>query len=222
MRLSEAQDAVFDQLLPNRLVTDRLVIGIQGGRGSFNEEAAQALMSRAPDDDYEIVYLHTTEKVLRGLHEGTVDRGLFAIHNSVGGMVGKSVEAMARYRFAIVEEFAIEIAHALMIGIEANLATVDTVMAHPQVFRQCRTSLELRYPNLRQVSGEGDLIDQAKVAELLGRGEIPATVATLGSKALAGINGLRVVEDNLQDLDENLTSFLFVERPRSSRAVDPA
>jgi arogenate dehydrogenase (NADP+) len=221
VRLSEAQDAVFDQLIPNRLVTDRLVIGIQGGRGSFNEEAAQAFMSRTPEVDYEIVYLHTTEKVLRGLHEGTVDRGLFAIHNSVGGMVGESVEAMARYRFAIVEEFAIDIAHALMIGIDADLATVDTVMAHPQVFRQCRANLAHKYPNLRQVSGEGDLIDQAKVAELLGLGEIPATVATLGSKVLAAINGLRVVEDNLQDLDENLTSFLFVERPHSSRG-DPA
>jgi prephenate dehydratase len=30
---------------------------------------------------------------------------------------------------------------------------------------------------------------------------------------LAELNGLRVVEDNLQDLDENFTSFLWVERP---------
>ncbi len=30
---------------------------------------------------------------------------------------------------------------------------------------------------------------------------------------LAELNGLRVVEDNLQDLDENYTSFLWVERP---------
>jgi arogenate dehydrogenase (NADP+) len=214
VRLSEAQDAVFDQLLPNRLVADRLVIGIQGGRGSFNEEAARSLMGRTPDESFEIVYLHTTEKVLRALHEGTVDRGLFAIHNSVGGMVGESVEAMARYRFAIVEEFAIEISHALMIAIDADVSKVNAVMAHPQVFRQCRSNLEHKYPNLRQISGDGDLIDQAKVAELLGRGEIPDTVATLGSKVLAGINGLRIVEDNLQDLTENLTSFLFVERPR--------
>jgi prephenate dehydratase len=36
----------------------------------------------------------------------------------------------------------------------------------------------------------------------------------MGSKTLADLNGLRVVEDNLQDLDENFTSFLWVERPR--------
>jgi arogenate dehydrogenase (NADP+), plant len=214
LRMSEAQDSVFDLLLPNRVVTDRLVVGIQGGRGSFNEDAARYYMGRTPQVPLEIVYLHTTERVLRALHEGEVDRGVFAIHNSVGGMVGESVAAMARYRFAIVEEFAIKISHALMISAAADFSKVDTVMAHPQVLRQCRTNLEKKYANLRQTSGAGDLIDQAKVAELLGTGELPDTIATMGSALLAEINGLRIVEDNLQDLDENFTSFLWVERPR--------
>jgi prephenate dehydratase len=63
------------------------------------------------------------------------------------------------------------------------------------------------------MSGTGDLIDQAKVAELLGTGELADSIATMGSRILADLNGLRVVEDNLQDLDENFTSFLWVERP---------
>jgi arogenate dehydrogenase (NADP+), plant len=214
LRLSESQDSVFDLLLPNRVVTDRMVVGIQGGRGSFNEDAARYYMSRTPEISCEIVYLHTTERVLRALHEGEVDRGVFAIHNSVGGMVGESVAAMARYRFAIVEEFAIKISHALMIAGSADFSKVDTVMAHPQVLRQCRTNLEKKYANLRQTSGSGDLIDQAKVAELLGTGELADSIATMGSRILADLNGLRVVEDNLQDLDENFTSFLWVERPR--------
>jgi arogenate dehydrogenase (NADP+) len=214
LRLSEAQDSVFDLLLPNRVVNDRMVVGIQGGRGSFNEDAARYYMSRTPEVPCEIVYLHTTERVLRALHEGEVDRGVFAIHNSVGGMVGESIAAMARYRFAIVEEFAIKISHALMVAGGADFSKVDTVMTHPQVLRQCHTNLEKRYANLRQTSGSGDLIDQAKVAELLGTGDLADSIATMGSRILADLNGLRVVEDNLQDLDENFTSFLWVERPR--------
>ncbi len=213
VRLSEAQDAVFDQLLPNRLVTDRMVVGIQGGRGSFNEEAARHYMGRTPGIPYELVYLHTTDSVLRALHDGTVDRGQFAIHNSVGGMVGESVTAMARYRFAIVEEFAIKISHCLMMSADGDFSEVDTVMTHPQVLAQCRTTLQRKYPTLRQTSGEGDLIDHAKVAELLGQGRLAATIATMGSSVLADIHGLRVIEDDLQDLDENFTSFLWVQRP---------
>jgi prephenate dehydratase len=213
VRLSQAQDTVFDQLLPNRLVTDRMVIGIQGGRGSFNEEAARHYMSRTPDEPYELVYLHTTESVLRALQAGLVDRGQFAIHNSVGGMVGESVAAMARYRFAIVEEFAIKISHALMMSRRAAFSDVDTVMTHPQVLGQCRASLRSKYPTLRQTSGDGDLIDHAKVAESLGQGLLAPNIATMGSRVLADIYGLRIVEDDLQDLDNNLTSFLWVERP---------
>jgi prephenate dehydrogenase/prephenate dehydratase len=215
VRLSEAQNNIFDQLLPNRVATDRLVVGIQGGLGSFNEEAARYYMSRTPNLPYEFVYLHTTERVLKALHDGTIDRGQFAIHNSLGGMVGESVEAMAKYRFAIVEEFAIKISHALMIAKDADFSQVDTVMTHPQVLRQCHTNLEKKYASLRQTSGEGDLVDHAKVAELMGKGELPKNVATMGSKVLADINGLVVVEDNLQDLEENFTSFLWVERPQS-------
>ena len=213
VRLSAAQDSVFDRLLPDRINTERLVIGIQGGLGSFNEEAARALLARSPEQPHELVYLHTTEKVLCALHEGSVDRGLFAIHNSLGGMVGESVEAMARYRFTIVEEFAIKISHALMTVRDAEFAAVDTVMTHPQVLAQCRNSLRQKYPRLHQTSGEGELIDHAKVAELLAAGELPPTTATMGSRVLADIHGLRIVEDGLEDLAENYTSFLWVRRP---------
>jgi prephenate dehydratase len=48
---------------------------------------------------------------------------------------------------------------------------------------------------------------------LLGSGALPANIATMGSSVLADIYGLRVIEDNLQDLDENFTSFLWVQRP---------
>jgi prephenate dehydrogenase len=213
VRLSQAQDSVFDQLLPNRVITDRLVVGIQGGRGSFNEEAARHYMQQRDDGPVKLVYLHTTERVLRALHEGSVDRGQFAIHNSVGGMVGESVAAMAKYRFDIVEEFEIKISHALMMSSTGDPDAVDTVMTHPQVLAQCRATLISRYPNLHQTSGEGDLIDHAKVAELIASGELAPNIATMGSSVLANIYGLRVIEDNLQDLGENYTSFLWVQRP---------
>ena len=199
--------------LVRRYQAERIVVGIQGGAGSFNEEAARHYLNRTPEEAYELAYLHTTENVLRALEAGAVDRGLFAIHSSHGGMVTESIHAMAHRRFAIVEEFEIRIAHALMVAHDADLDEVDTIMTHPQVLSQCRTTLERDYPLLRLTSGEGDLIDHAKVAELLGRGELPATVATMGSSVLADLHGLRVVARDLQDVADNLTSFLWVQRP---------
>jgi prephenate dehydratase len=211
--LGRAVDTIYNRLLPNRVDTDRLVVGIQGGRGSFNEQAVLHYLAREQIDRYDIRYLHTTAKVLEALHEGRVDRGQFAIHDSVGGIVQESVEAMQFHKFRIVEEFSIPIAHALMIRADARPADIDTVVTHPQVLGQCRRTLSEKYPRLRLTSGEGELIDHALVAERLGRGQLPRHVATLGSRLLAEIHGLRIVEDDLQDAAQNLTAFLWVRRP---------
>jgi prephenate dehydratase len=119
---------------------------------------------------------------------------------------------MAKYKFNILEEFAIIISHALMIRKDAGLSDIDTIMTHPQVLAQCKTSLAQKYPNLKQASGEGELIDHALVAKHLSEEKISKNIATMGSKILAKIYGLQIIEDNLQDLAKNYTSFLVVER----------
>lgn len=212
LKLGDAYDKLYGKLLPERVDNDCLTIGIQGGKGSFNEEAVMYWLKRSGVKNYKIKYLYTTEKVLAALHAGDVDRGQFAIHNSVGGIVGESVEAMARYKFTIVEEFAIVIAHALMIRDDADYSQVTTIMSHPQVFAQCKHTLPQKYPDLKQVAGKGELIDHANVAKQLAAHKLPKHVATMGSKVLAEIYGLKIVEDNLQDAQENYTSFLLVSR----------
>jgi hypothetical protein len=63
----------------------------------------------------------------------------------------------------------------------------------------------LQLERLKQTSGEGDLVDHAKVAELLSQGKLPPNMATMGSKVLAKIFGLKLIEEELQDLNENLS-----------------
>ena len=212
LKLGDAYDKLYNKLLPEQVDSSYLTIGIQGGKGSFNEEAVLYWLKRSGIENYKLKYLYTTENVLAALHAGEVDRGQFAIHNSVGGIVGESVTAMARYKFRIVEEFAIKIAHALMIRSDASYDEVTTVMAHPQVFAQCKQTLPQKYPHLKLVSGEGELIDHANVAKQLGAKKLPKHVATMGSKILAELYDLKIVEDNLQDAQENYTSFLLVSR----------
>jgi prephenate dehydratase len=145
----------------------KIIIGIQGGRGSFNEEAVFYYVQRNGIKEYTIRYLHTTERVLQELHKGNIDLGQFAMHNSVGGIVKESVDAMAKYKFAILEEFAIKISHALMIRKDASLSNITTIMTHPQVLAQCQKTLVQKYPKLKQTSGEDELIDHALVAKQL-------------------------------------------------------
>ncbi len=212
LKLGEAYDKVYNKLLPQQIDPKRLTIGIQGGKGSFNEEALNYWLKRSGIEHYTIKYLYTTDNVLAALHSGDIDHGQFAIHNSIGGIVGESIEAMAAYKFTIQEEFAIKIAHALMIRDDATYADIKQIMAHPQVFAQCKSTLAQKYPQLQQISGEGELIDHANVAKHLSMHKLAKETAVMGSKILATLYNLHIVEDNLQDATENYTSFLLVSR----------
>src|SRR3989344_1388315 len=102
LRLGEAYDKLYTKLLPKRISSKKVIFGIQGGVGSFNEEALLDYVTRHKIKNYEIKYLYTSEKVLRNLHEGNIDYGQFAIHNSIGGLVKESAYALSKYKVKIL------------------------------------------------------------------------------------------------------------------------
>ncbi len=212
IKLGNKFNQLYNELLPKQLHPNGLVFGIQGGKGSFNEEAVNHYIKQAGVKNYKIKYLYTSANVLKALHEGKIDRGQFAIHNSAGGIVDESIQAMANYKFRIIDKFAIKIAHALMIRDDADFSKITTIMTHPQVLAQCKQSLQQRYPNLKQTSGEGKFVDHALVAKSLGEKKLPKHIATMGSRILAQLYNLKIIEDNLQDLKENYTTFLQISR----------
>ncbi len=198
--------------MPELVNPPYITFGIQGAEGSFNEEAILLYIKNHNISKYKIKYLYTSAKVLDNLRRGNIDMGIFAIQNSVGGIVNESVSAMADHKFDIVEELKMPIQHHLMKLPGVECESIKTVMAHDQVFKQCVSTMAKRYPELKQVTGTGDLIDTAACAAALAKGKLPRNTAILGCKAIARVYGLEVVASNLQDDKENVTSFLVVKR----------
>ena len=189
-----------------------LTIGIQGGRGSFNEEAARTHLAQIISEPYELRYLYTTPNVLEALDKGEIDRGQFAIFNTLGGLYEESLYAIAEHTFKIINKYAIKIRHSLMIRKDAELSEITTIMTHRQVLKQCEKSLAQKYPRLRLAVGEGELTDPAQIAEAIAHGQLPQQVATLSNRMMADIYGLSIVENDLQDRTDNESLFLLVER----------
>ncbi|HEY9687840.1 MAG TPA: prephenate dehydratase domain-containing protein [Coleofasciculaceae cyanobacterium] len=190
----------------------RIVFGIQGGRGSFNEEAVTHYIKENGIEHYEIKYLYTSENVMAALSRGEIDLGQCAIYNSAGGFVEETVLALEKASVKEETRFSIQIAHAMMIRPDQDFAQIDTIMCHPQVLAQCKNTLAQKYPHFAQTSGEGDLVDNAKTAEALALKHLPNNIAVMGSRVLAQIYGLQIVDDNLQDLNENFTEFILASR----------
>ena len=191
-----------------------LTIGIQGGAGSFNDEALQHYMQQQGVSIYEPVYLHTTTRVLEALQDGLVARGQFAIHSTIGGLVEEAVALLGRYRFEVIDWYTRPTRHCLIGRPEVDLASVKTLMTHPQALKECQQTLARRYPHLEQTVAAGEQIDPAAVAQALSEDRLPATIATVSSRALAEVYGLRILDTDLQDSPDNATTFLFVRSER--------
>ena len=213
IQLGRAYDRLYNKLLPAPIHKwNYKTFGIQGGIGSFNEQAILHYLKTTGLNDYKISYLYTSENVLKALYEGSIDYGLFATHNSIGGIVSESIKAMSRYKFTIVEEVVISIQHFLMKRKEITKDRIRKIMAHSQVFKQCKNTLSRNFPHLILESGKGNLVDTAKAAQALARDRLPKTTAILGPKHLSELYDLEIIAENLQDDKINNTSFLLVTR----------
>lgn len=187
-------------------------IAIQGGPGSFNQEAARWYCMGHRIPEYEIEFGYTTEGVFKLLKSEQVTHGVFALQNSIGGVVRESIQAMGKNTFEVIDFFDIVVDHCLLVRPGTKLEEISTIMSHPQALAQCKDTLKYSYPEVALVSGEGDMIDQATAAKALAAGNLPKSTGVLASKVCADLYGLDILTRGVQDRPDNFTTFLFVKK----------
>jgi prephenate dehydratase len=186
------------------------IYGIQGGPGSFNDEAA-LLYLRKNKLKASIAYLYTTEAVLGALKTGKIKYGQFAIVNSKGGLVEETLSVLGKYPFKVEDDFSMPIRHCLLVRKDAP-KRIRTIIGHPQAFKQCEHNMAKYYSKQKKISGRGEMIDPSRAAESLAAGQLSSDTAVLGSATLAKIFNLKIFKRNLQDDPKNRTAFLVVRR----------
>jgi prephenate dehydrogenase len=217
--LREAILKVFASLLDSTAQRDQIIIGIQGGKGSFNDEAIRYYLNRSDldknklfgDKEIEIAYLITSDTVLSAITRGEIDYGLFALENSGSGVVIPSMEAMSSYNFKIVEIFDIPIIQCLMCHKDADQDKLTKVFSHPQAISQCAKTLDRDFGFLEKIPGS-DKNDTAITAQELASGKIGKETAVIASETAAELCGLHIIKKSIHDATENRTSFAFVKR----------
>lgn len=210
--LERSIDKLADKLVAPHKLGRALVIGIQGGKGSFNEEACIEHCQEKGIKEYEIKYLYTSKRVLQALHDGEIDYGQVAMQNAIGGTVRETVAALAEYQCHIFEEFEFLVSHCLMIHPKAKKKDIAQIISHPQALAQCHATLMHKYPELKQLSGKGNLVDQATAAKALHSGKIKKDTAVLAAGICAEYYDLKIIDERLQDMKMNFTTFLWLKR----------
>jgi len=184
-------------------------IGIMGAVGSFSEQAAEQYQRDFLDSSsIEIAPLVNADGVLSAVSEGRIDIGIFPIENSNGGIVLEAVHAMAKYTFAIERMFELDVHHMLLVRPGTEPADVTTITSHDQALKQCRMYLRRHWPNAAIEVYE----DTAKAAEDLATGTLTDTTAVIAPRRCARIYGLDILEQSIQDLKFNYTTFVVAKR----------
>jgi|TARA_B100001250_G_scaffold90706_1_gene75384 prephenate dehydratase len=183
-------------------------IGIQGGKGSFSEQAATQFAINHGINDFNIVYQISSESVLSGLESDQTDYGVIAMENAQGGVVIESVEALARYRCSIIEMFHIPVDQNLLGVSGMNVGDITEIHSHQQALRQCKDFLS-EYFWTRPLIEEDDTAESAR---RLSEGKLPKTAGVIANKACAELYDLEILQESIHDLKHNLTLFLGVKK----------
>ena len=183
-------------------------IGVQGGKGSFSEEAGKIFALNHGIDPVEIKYLITSEGVLANVEDGSVDFGIFAIENAKGGVVIESVEALAKHQCKIIEMFQVPISQNLLVKQGTLIGNITEIYSHQQALRQCKDYLAEHFWTRPLIEAD----DTAESARRLSEGELPESAAVVASKYCADLYGLEIIQEDIHDLKNNLTLFVGIKR----------
>ncbi len=178
-----------------------------GAKGSFSEQAGELYCAKNSIEPCEIIPLISAENVLMALDKGEIDRAVFPIENSNGGIVLEAVYAMAKYNFEIEQMFELDVHHMLLVKPGVTASHINTVASHDQALKQCRMYIKRTLPDCDVLP----YTDTAKAAEDLASGIIPDTTAVIASRRAAEMYGLQILEESIQDLKFNYTVFVVAK-----------
>src|SRR6056297_1532808 len=186
-------------------------IGIMGATGSFSEQAAELYLRNNAAIQATLEPLVSAEVVLTAVEEGSVEKGIFAIENSNGGIVIEAVHAMAAHRFTIEQMFELDVHHMLLVKNGVTASSITAISSHEQALKQCRMYLKRVWPD----ADITPYVDTAKAAEDLAAGTLPDTTAVIAPRRCAELYGLSILEESIQDLKFNYTTFVVAVRTES-------
>jgi prephenate dehydratase len=178
-------------------------VGYFGPEGTFTQEALIASVGEA---ELELVPLATIYDTVMAVHDGTVDRALVPIENSLEGSVNATLDALAieTENVAIVGEVVHPISQCLIARTELQLSEIEVVVSHPHASAQCARFIRSRLPGAQVLAGSST----AEAVRMVAASEQPW--AALGNRLAALRYGCQVLRAGVEDVAGNETRFAWL------------
>jgi prephenate dehydratase len=183
-----------------------------GPAGTFSEEAARS----GPDAaDAELVAMRGVRETVIAVADGSVDRAVVPIENSLEGPIGVTLDTLAEeHDVTIVGELVLAVSPCLIAREPIELAAIERVVSHPQPLAQCARFLRDHVPAAELVA----VASTAEAVRVVAAETAPW--AALGTRRAAELYGATVLVDGTEDEPGNETRFVWLAP--ASVAPDPS
>ncbi len=179
-------------------------VGYLGPEGTVSHEA---LLAAVPSVAPEAVGLDAIHDVVLAVQDGRVERGLVPVENSLEGGINATVDALAfsAADVVIVGELVHAVHHCLVAAPGSGLASLHTVLSHPQGLAQCAGSLRRLLPDARVAPVASTAVAVRRAAQEPG-------TAAIGTRTAAARYGAELLAEDIEDQPDNATRFVWLAR----------
>ena len=180
-------------------------VAIQGVLGSFHDEVASILYPGSIS-----IECKTFEQVFRSVEEGTVDRGIVAIENSLQGSINQTYRLLATTGLKIVGEYYLDVEQYLIGTVKQDISALNNaktkIYSMFPAFAQVESWLAAHMPEIEKV----EYFDTAASVQKIMSDKNPYELAIAGKRA-AELYGATILSGPINDHKHNKTRFLVIE-----------
>lgn len=180
------------------------IIGTLGPKFSFHDIVRMENLK-----NYKHVYLEDFKAIFNALQTETIQAALIAVKNSIHGNVSTNSKIISTSELVVLSTFELHISLHLAIKTSISLDQVKNIYAHPVAWNECQQFLhKLDVNHIPSTSNSQALKD------LMSDDNIN-TAAISGDEAIHHY-GLQIIDENIQDKEPNITTFLLVTKKNNS------
>jgi prephenate dehydratase len=172
-------------------------------QGEFGANSDMACRDMFPD--MEPLPCPTFEDAFNAVENGEADLGMIPIENTLAGRVADIHLLLPESRLHIIGEYFMPIRFQLMVMPGVKKDEIRTVHSHIHALGQCRKII--RSNGWKPVVA-GDTAGAARLVSEKG----DRSMAALAPRLAAGLYGLDILAENVEDSENNVTRFVILSR----------
>ena len=183
-------------------------IAFLGPKASFTQLTATQLF---PNE--ELIPKTNILDCFLAVQNNEVDKAVVPLENSIEGTVSMTLDYLYQTpEIKIEAEAVMPIAHHLMIHpSQENDAEIEKIYSHPQALAQSFHFLNQKYPEVTKQDFTSTAAAAKRVSENPDR-----KIAAVANKFAAELYGLKIINDNIHDVEENHTRFIVISKSEES------